>query len=281
MSDLSFLVCVLMAGAIAAAALATAHGVWSYRSRRVRWRLLLRPEWAPSMSRATATIAARWRRILMGIATGAAGRAASIQVVCGAVVVAGTLGLATAGPVASATLAVYAGLAARLALRARRRRAEERSHRAAVDAVAAVAAELRAGRPVAAALRDAAVALEGDAVVGEQAATVGRRLTAAVEVAASSGAPMADVLDRLDAHLRAAARAHAAAAAQSAGARTSTALLAGMPVFGVALGPLLGVNPLHTLLHTPLGAACLAAAVVLQLAGLAWAARLSQVRVVA
>ena len=64
-------------------------------------------------------------------------------------------------------------------------------------------------------------------MVGATATRRGRRVAAAVAVAESSGAPLADVLDRLDNHLRAVDRARATAAAQAAGARVSALLLAG------------------------------------------------------
>ena len=51
----------------------------------------------------------------------------------------------------------------------------------------------------------------------------------------------------------------------------------GDPIFEVR-GPDYG-GPFAVLLHTPLGAACLAGAVLLQVAGLAWAARLTRLEV--
>jgi tight adherence protein B len=53
-------------------------------------------------------------------------------------------------------------------------------------------------------------------------------------------------------------------------------LLAGLPVGGIALGYTIGVDPLHVLLHTPLGAACVGGTLVLQVGGLAWADRLAR-----
>ena len=121
-----------------------------------------------------------------------------------------------------------------VAAAARRR---PRAGAAAVDAVAGLAAELRAGLPVASALAAAGPALRPPQAVGEAARRVGERVGTAVAVAESSGAPLADVLDRLDHHLRAVDRARAAAEAQAAGARVSALLLAGLPVAGVGLGP--------------------------------------------
>ncbi|HEX6873924.1 MAG TPA: hypothetical protein VF163_22715 [Micromonosporaceae bacterium] len=236
-----------------------------YRSVRTRWRRLL-GESAPRASPARRPLS-RWRREIPGI---------PMPLVAA---VAGLSGMVAGGPVAAAVLACYGGLGARLWRRAAIARAEGRSRADAVEAVAALAAELRAGSGVSAALAEATTALDGPAVIGADAATVARRVVSAVEVAESSGAPLADVLDRLDVHLRAVERARATAAAQAAGARASALMLAAMPVAGAGLGFLVGLDPFQTLLHTPIGAACLVAAVALQLGGLAWAGRLSRVEV--
>jgi tight adherence protein B len=198
-------------------------------------------------------------------------------VVAAVVVGAGTVAGVAAGPAAAAVSATYAGLAVVLRARAVVRGGRIRSYRAAVESVAGLAAELRAGRSVGSALASAS-ALRGP-VEGDGAARVVERVTAAVELAESSGAPLADVLERLDTHLRAVDRARATVSAQAAGARASALLLAAMPVAGVGLGYAIGVDSVSVLLRTPLGAACLTGAVALQLGGLAWAGRLSRVEV--
>ncbi len=189
------------------------------------------------------------------------------------------VGLALDGAMAGLVLAGYGAMAVWLIRRGRIRRAQARSRHFAVDAVAALAAELRAGLPVGAALAASAPAFWGPTVTGPGAAGVAKRVAEAIDVTESSGAPLADVLDRLDHHLRAVERANTAATAQAAGARASAVLLAALPLAGVGLGYLISVDPLRVLLHTSLGAACLAAATILQLAGVAWAVRLSQVEV--
>lgn len=191
----------------------------------------------------------------------------------------GFVGLVVGGPVGGLVLATYGGTAAALAIRWARARQAEGSRRAAVDAVAAVAAELRAGASVGSAMTAVAGTLQGPAVVGRDAVMVAQRVTAAMRLAQSSGAPLADVLDRLDIHLRAVDRARGAASAQVAGVRASASLLAAMPLAGVGLGFVVGTDPLDVLLRTVLGAACLCGALVLQLAGLAWAIRLSTIEV--
>lgn len=190
---------------------------------------------------------------------------------------AGVVGAALGGPVAAAILVIYS-LAGWFLLHRRNVAAEYvRDRVAAVDAVSTLAAELRAGLPAPTAL--AGAAREFGHRPGAGAVAVVARLTSAVELAESTGAPLADVLDRLDAHLRAMDRARRATEAQAAGARASAALLAVLPVAGVGLGYVVGVDPARVLLHTPFGAACLAGAVVLQLAGLLWADRISRVEV--
>jgi len=186
-------------------------------------------------------------------------------------------GLMLGGPVAAVAFAAYAAVGADAVVRRGIRRAQIASYRGAVDAVAALAAEVRAGLPVGTALAAASPALAGSGVAGGEAAIVARRVASAVAVAESSGAPLADVLDRLDQHLRAVDRVRATVLAQAAGARASASLLAAMPVAGVGLGYLVGADPRPILLGTRLGAACLLGAVALQLVGLAWAARLVRV----
>ena len=106
----------------------------------------------------------------------------------------------------------------------------------------------------------------------------GRRLErlarAAVRLADRTGAPLAELLERVEADARAFDRGMAAAAAQAAGANATALLLAALPLGGVALGYGIGVDPLAVLLHTPVGAACALVAMGLQAGGLLWAERL-------
>ncbi len=203
-------------------------------------------------------------------------------------------GLLLAGPVAAVLAAGY-GTVAAVAMRGRvqaRRRTAIRT--AAVDAVATLAADLRAGLAPAPALAEAAPALRPDrggalAVLPDRAGSpagpavaradvvVARAealVTAALRVAERLGAPLADLLDRVAADLRAAERCRANVAAQTAGAQATAWLLAGLPLAGVGLGYGMGSDPLRLLLHTPLGGVCALAALVLQGAGLAWTAML-------
>ncbi len=103
-----------------------------------------------------------------------------------------------------------------------------------------------------------------------------RRLTDAVwHLAERTGAPAADLLERIERDARAADRSAKAAAAQSAGAQMTALLLAGLPLAGLAMGYTIGGDPVDVLLHTPWGAACAIGALLLQIAGLKWSQRLT------
>jgi len=207
----------------------------------------------------------RWGPVVAGLLAGGAGSAA--------------------GPVAAVVLAAYGATVYVLARGVAVRHAQRRAARLAADAVVALAADLRAGVALGPAWASAQEALRHaesallpgwrDGRGSGAVAVVVRRLIAATTVSQASGAPLAEVLDRLDAHLRAADRARALARSQAAGARVSAGLLAAMPLVGVGLGVVIGVDAFTVLLHTPLGAGALLLAVALQVGGLAWAGRLA------
>ena len=177
----------------------------------------------------------------------------------------------------------YVALGVRALVRrsAGRGRAVARSR--ALDDLGALAADLRAGLPPG--------DLEADAARASSAAPTSRASSAAGSpadllrlreltgagwrLAERTGAPVAELVERIEADARAADRARASAAAQAAGARATAMLLAGLPAGGIALGYAIGVDPMRVLLHTPLGAACAGGALILQLGGLAWADRLA------
>ncbi|MGC4899363.1 hypothetical protein ACLQ2Y_08505 [Micromonospora echinospora] len=163
------------------------------------------------------------------------------------------------GPVAALALATYGLLAARAVLRRRTHRAAALAHRRDLDRVAAVAADLRAGLP---------------ADLDDGPGRVARLARAAGKLADRTGAPLADLLERIEADARAADRGLAAAAAQAAGARATAWLLAALPLGGIGLGYGIGVDPVAVLLHTPVGGGSALAAVALQVGGLLWAERL-------
>lgn len=221
-------------------------------------------------------------------------------------VLAAAAGAAVAGAWAGPVASVLAGAAAAVAVhrwqhsravaqRVRRRAAE-------VELLAALVAELRAGRQAQSALsavQAVADASLGDALAAARAAAatggdVGaalrsgtepdvtrdghstlHRLAAAWQVSAVAGAPLAEVVERVQAELRAVTDLQAKAEVELAGARATGGLLALLPVLGVVLGQAMGARPLHVLLDTPVGAICSACGLALELAGLSWVGRLT------
>jgi tight adherence protein B len=190
-----------------------------------------------------------------------------------AVALAGGLGAAAgalAGPVGGGAATVYTLIAAGYAIRRRQDRIRDRARCGALDALVGLSADLRAGLAP-----DRARAAIQPLVDGVP--TVRDRIAAAWRVADATGAPLADLLERLEVDLRGLERVRLTAAAHAAGTRATAALLAVLPCAGIAVGYGMGANPLHVLLHTPVGAGCVAAAVLLQLVGLAWAGRLARI----
>ncbi|WP_374628062.1 hypothetical protein [Micromonospora sp. A3M-1-15] len=178
-----------------------------------------------------------------------------------AAVVGAGAGALLGGPVAAVVLAAYGTLAARAVRRRRLRRAADLAHRRDLDQLGALAADLRAGLPPGGGM-------------GDGPRRVARLARAAVRLADRTGAPLAELLERIEADARAAERGLAAAAAQAAGARATAWLLAGLPLGGIGLGYAIGVDPVAVLLHTPVGGGSAVAAVALQIGGLIWAERL-------
>jgi tight adherence protein B len=178
---------------------------------------------------------------------------------------------AVAGPVAAVIAAVYVTAGIVVYLSRQRAVADEAAFQAALAAVGAVAADLRAGADPATAVARSRFALAR----GGDVADLSSRVDAATRVADESGAPLADLLERLEGEGRTLSRARGAAAAQASGAQATAWLLAALPAGGVALGEGVGTDPLHVLLHTPIGAACAGGAMVFQVAGLTWVHRLA------
>jgi tight adherence protein B len=145
---------------------------------------------------------------------------------------------------------------------------------------AARSAALR-GAPVGVSIRNAGAALRGRAGATRRESDASRHesriwaeLAACFDIAEASGCPLADVLTRFAAQLDAEDDAEAARQTALAGPRATVRLLTWLPVLGLGLGMLLGVDPLATLLGTPFGLAALAAGTTLTVAGRTWSARL-------
>ncbi|MGW3894984.1 hypothetical protein ACWD6L_07275 [Micromonospora profundi] len=176
------------------------------------------------------------------------------------------VGAVFAGPVAAVAVASYGTLAVRALLRWRANRRAEQVRRRGLDLLCGLAADLRAGLPVPPALA---------IVSGPDTSDRLRQLTsAAVRLADRTGAPLAELVERIEADARATDRGLASAAAQAAGARATALLLAALPVGGIGLGYGIGVDPLAVLLHSTVGGVCAVLAVALQVIGLFWAERL-------
>ncbi|MFP5348124.1 MAG: type II secretion system F family protein [Actinomycetes bacterium] len=89
-----------------------------------------------------------------------------------------------------------------------------------------------------------------------------------------TGASAAAVLDRLAEALRAEAEARGARTTAMAGPRATARVLAWLPVLGLALGQLVGADPLNVLLGTSLGRICAVTGALLALASALWTRRL-------
>ncbi|WP_411158579.1 type II secretion system F family protein [Streptomyces sp. TRM68416] len=133
------------------------------------------------------------------------------------------------------------------------------------DAQAAVLAAARFGGDVPGALAVAARRPGSDGLLG---------LAACWRVAVDQGAGLAAGLDRLEGALRAERDQRADLRAQLAGARSTVVMLAGLPVFGLLLGAVMGADPLAVLLHSGAGLGCLFAGGLLEGLGMWWALRI-------
>ncbi|MFD3870399.1 type II secretion system F family protein [Streptomyces sp. NPDC058623] len=99
-------------------------------------------------------------------------------------------------------------------------------------------------------------------------------MAACWRVSVDGGAGLAAGLDRLEGALRAERDREESLRAQLAGARSTTVVLALLPLVGLLIGTGLGADPLRVLLHSPMGWGCLAAGGVLEAAGLLWCRRI-------
>jgi tight adherence protein B len=138
--------------------------------------------------------------------------------------------------------------------------------------LAAARAASRMGASVAEAIRtSAAQDLEGGNQVERR---IWGELAACLDVAEASGCPLADVLTRFASQLEAEDDADDARQTALAGPKATVRLLTWLPVFGLGLGMVLGVDPLGILLLNGVGVAALAAGIVLAVGGRIWSSRL-------
>lgn len=214
---------------------------------------------------------------------------------------AGVVLAVVAGAPVLAVLAPPLGLFGRSVLAARSRAKRVADTRAAVATLCAtLAVELRAGRtPLEALTRagdeapagPAATVLAGPVAAARshgdlvgallsaaeiEGAAALRRLAACWRVSESSGAGLALAVDRVADGLRAEETQRREVAAELAAPRATARLLAVLPLAGLLLGAGIGAHPLAVLLHTPYGLACLVLGAALDVAGLAWTARIAR-----
>ncbi|MEV4195402.1 type II secretion system F family protein [Streptomyces toxytricini] len=129
----------------------------------------------------------------------------------------------------------------------------------------AVLAAAAFGGDVPAALREAAREPGADGLAG---------MAACWRIAVDGGAGLAAGLDRLEGALRAERDRQESLRAQLAGARSTTAVLALLPLVGLLIGSGLGADPLRVLVHTPVGWGCLVVGGLLEGLGLLWCSRI-------
>ncbi len=177
-------------------------------------------------------------------------------------------------------------------LRSARQRDHTRRAResAVVEATFALAGELRAGRTPSEALRSAAATAGPLAEVLRAAAesvTVGgsaaeeldaaarvygaerlHAVAAAWRVTESAGGRIALVLERLGEAMDRDDELRREMEAAMAAPKATTTLLAGLPLFGLALGQVIGAHPIHLLIYRPLGWGLLAGAALLDAIGI-------------
>lgn len=199
-----------------------------------------------------------------------------------------------AGPVPGLLTGLSGVVLARCWHRARSERALTAEAAALAEAVAAVLAENAAGATLGAALSRAAPNAGRHRTALDQAgrlASLGRqpaaalagdpalaRIAVAAALAGRSGVSVEEVLHGVRRDLRSELRIRAAVTEAVAGARSSALLLTALPVAGLAMGVALGAHPQRVLLHSGPGLAALTAGVSLNLAGLCWVLRLTQIR---
>lgn len=221
------------------------------------------------------------------------GPAAVVPLPALAAAAAGALAGLLSTPLVAGLAAGCAALAARAEVR-RRAGAQEEARLAALgEALTALEAELRAGRSLDEATRAAVAACADDASGGALAravrssedrsgATVDAgeldralaRVAAAARLSARTGCSLAAVVGAVEDDLRARSRQRLELRSATAGSQASVAVLAGLPVLGLVMGGGVGADPWEVLTTTVPGQVLLVAGVVLEVAGLAWSARL-------
>lgn len=101
------------------------------------------------------------------------------------------------------------------------------------------------------------------------------RLIAGVRLSQRTGCALADVVAAVESDLARSGHQRTELRATAAGHRATVALLAGLPILGLAMGSGIGAEPVRILTTTTIGHVLLVAGVALELAGLAWGRRMT------
>lgn len=144
------------------------------------------------------------------------------------------------------------------------------AHPGCADVFGAVSAAARLGADVPAVLRDSGVPELGPWLV---------RIADAWELAARHGIPLAELLEAVRTDLAHRVRFADDVVARLAGPRASAAVLAGLPLAGLALGQAIGADPLAVLAGAALGQVLLVAGTGLAALGVLWSARITSAAV--
>lgn len=209
-----------------------------------------------------------------------------------ALAAAAALGGLLAGPAGVVTSTMLGGLGLHRRRAAIRRRHNQAELATLVDALGVLTTELRAGAHPANAAADVAAGTDAHRVFASVAvgarlgadvpALLGRhaaastipdelnRVAAAWALAERHGVALAELLDAVRADLDARARLAGQVSAQLAGPKASAAVLAGLPLLGVALGQGIGADPWHVLTATGPGQLLLVTGTALACAGVIW-----------
>lgn len=139
-------------------------------------------------------------------------------------------------------------------------------HAGVAEALHVVAARARLGADVSAGLRD----------VADQSACpqAWQRLAVTWQLAEARGVTIAALVSAAHRDIVERQRFSSRVTAALAGARTTALILAGLPLLGIALGQLIGAEPVQFLLSDGFGGWCLAVGVALACCGLLWSDRI-------
>ena len=234
------------------------------------------------------------RRARMGTVAGArraVGRT-PLPIAPSAAAVAALAGALLSTPLVAVLAGTAAFLGARAWLAGRDVHVTDDRLRALADGLGALAADLRSGRSLDAAT-GAAVAACADDECGPALARALRapsappsgppdpllrealgRISAAVLLSGRTGCSLAAVAGAVEDDLRARHRHRLELRAGTAAPRASAALLAGLPLLGLAMGNGVGADPWGVLTGTGVGQVLLVAGLGLEAAGLAWSRQL-------